>query len=310
MDKHRLAKKAIYVLVGLSFLVFVVALFLTWVKQTPHPTEIYNYKNENQIKEPKKILFNQDRSFTKKDILKNFVLNEKQFFENQNTIKKQLPLYLEAFRKAKEEQETENIFFHRNFLHRLIDIKENVTSWCVMALKSAQTAKLKVPRNALEGALNWIDSVTDNHHRTGYQQKGDHRTYPISTDNFTRLETMTAAGMISKICAGVHRSDPKLRESAELLLKKLPTWGKDKRGRSLIDFYYWYYGTLAMYQMGDNYWRSWNNKMKTTLIYNQDKDGSWDIVDPYSKAVAGRVYSTALNVLSLQIYYRYPLMKN
>ena len=49
--------------------------------------------------------------------------------------------------------------------------------------------------------------------------------------------------------------------------------------------------------------------MKKTLCDNQrkggDEDGSWDPkVDRWGFA-GGRVYTTAINVLTLEIYYRY-----
>ncbi len=63
-----------------------------------------------------------------------------------------------------------------------------------------------------------------------------------------------------------------------------------------------------MYQMGGDYWTHWNDKMKTALLEHQKRggclDGSWDNVDPWGKS-GGRIYATAINVLSLEIYYRY-----
>ena len=72
--------------------------------------------------------------------------------------------------------------------------------------------------------------------------------------------------------------------------------------------YYWYYGTLAMFQMGGTHWRAWNKSMKSALVNHQrgsgDEKGSWDPIGAWGFA-GGRVYSTAINVLSLEIYYRY-----
>jgi hypothetical protein len=95
----------------------------------------------------------------------------------------------------------------------------------------------------------------------------------------------------------------------------LPQW-RDPRGHSKErGFYYWYYGTLGMFQMGGEHWKAWNQAMKKTLLDNQckggpmdgsvqDKDGSWD---PHSwiDLYGGRVFTTALGALSLEVYYRY-----
>jgi len=80
--------------------------------------------------------------------------------------------------------------------------------------------------------------------------------------------------------------------------------------------YYWYYGTLAMFQMGGKSWKQWNAKMKAALLPNQrkggpvdgslqDVDGSWDPVSWLCRHSGTRVYTTAVNALSLEVYYRY-----
>jgi hypothetical protein len=51
--------------------------------------------------------------------------------------------------------------------------------------------------------------------------------------------------------------------------------------------------------------------MKKALLGSQrtgeadDRRGSWDPVDPWAKD-GGRLYSTAINTLTLETYYRYP----
>ena len=35
--------------------------------------------------------------------------------------------------------------------------------------------------------------------------------------------------------------------------------------------YYWYYGTLAMFQMGGEHWERWNKNLKTVVIDNQHR---------------------------------------
>ena len=83
-----------------------------------------------------------------------------------------------------------------------------------------------------------------------------------------------------------------------------------------INFYYWYYATLCMFQMGDDHWKAWNTHMKKALLGNQrkggpmdgskaDVDGSWDSVGGGSVPYGGRVFSTALGALTLEVYYRY-----
>ncbi|BBM84054.1 prenyltransferase/squalene oxidase repeat-containing protein [Candidatus Uabimicrobium amorphum] len=189
------------------------------------------------------------------------------------------------------------------------DNDTSVTGWAVMALKSAKVAELEVPDSSFTSALVWVDEVTDEHYyRTGYIQKGDTGSRLQGVEGFSRSEAMTAAAMTSRVFSGTERTDARLHGGGALLSNSLPAWEQDAQGQSLVDFYYWYYGTLAMYQMGGDFWQTWNDKMKKALVENQKTsqcvNGSWDSVDPWGKA-GGRVYSTAINVLSLEIYYRY-----
>jgi len=72
--------------------------------------------------------------------------------------------------------------------------------------------------------------------------------------------------------------------------------------------YTWYYATLGMFQMGGEYWKKWNRAMIQALVPNQrkggDEDGSWDPINTVDKH-GGRVETTALGALCLEVYYRY-----
>ncbi|MBI4616253.1 MAG: hypothetical protein HY720_21745, partial [Planctomycetes bacterium] len=192
------------------------------------------------------------------------------------------------------------------------DNDTSVTGWAVMALKSARVSELSVPKEAFEGAKNWLDSVTDDQYRrTGYMQKGDTGARPREQiGKFAPAETCSAISIMSRVFMGAERGEPLLKAQGDLLSQNLPRWDTNggPGGTSRIDFYYWYYGTLAMFQLGDDYWKTWNEAMKTAIVGHQRKDGdergSWDPIDVWGNE-GGRVYATALNVLSLEIYYRY-----
>jgi hypothetical protein len=119
---------------------------------------------------------------------------------------------------------------------------------------------------------------------------------------------MTAVGVLARVFLG---ENPKMsrpvRDGAALCARALPTWADD----GSIDMYYWYYGTLAMFQVGGDPWAKWNVAMKRAIVDRQRVDGdyslckgSWDPVDPWG-ADGGRVYSTALLAMCLEVYYRY-----
>ncbi|NOT31636.1 MAG: hypothetical protein HOP15_14410 [Planctomycetes bacterium] len=114
--------------------------------------------------------------------------------------------------------------------------------------------------------------------------------------------------LVRIFCGRTLASDDRIGKGADLLGKKLPVW--EAEGGS-IDYYYWYYGTLALHQVGGPRWEKWNAALKTALVEHQRRDerqdeyGSWDPIDPWSSE-GGRVYATALNCLTTEVYYRYP----
>jgi len=180
------------------------------------------------------------------------------------------------------------------------------TAWAVMALKSAKVAGLDIPPTAFQGARAWLDRVTDEaYYKTGYTTKGDSGARLAGAKRFHPLEAMTAAAVACRIFMGLSPKNPKVLGGGFLIKQNLPKW--DIRGGT-IDMYYWYFGSLAMFQLGGAYWKAWNPALKNALVPTQIRkgcaNGSWDPVGAWG-SVGGRVYSTAMSVLSLEIYYRY-----
>ena len=71
-----------------------------------------------------------------------------------------------------------------------------------------------------------------------------------------------------------------------------------------------------VFRLGGDDWQRWNTSMKETLLEAQSPDGSWRPISTYAREYADdsdgdRSYSTAMCVLTLEIYYRYftPLLK-
>ena len=102
-----------------------------------------------------------------------------------------------------------------------------------------------------------------------------------------------------------HPQYEELKKQADLCVKTLPEW--DAEGGA-CDMYYWYYGTFALYQWGDPHWSKWKKAIEAALLPTQRQDGnfkgSWDPVGPWGED-GGRVYSTAICAIILEVYYRY-----
>lgn len=79
--------------------------------------------------------------------------------------------------------------------------------------------------------------------------------------------------------------------------------------------YNWYYQTQAMFHVGRTTWNVWNRQMKPQLVTNlkpgpRTPDGKatgfWDAPGgKWDRPEYDRWYTTSLNALSLQVYYRY-----
>ncbi len=187
----------------------------------------------------------------------------------------------------------------------------SVTGWMVMALKSAKNAGIHIDKRPFEWALSFIEEMTDDETgRTGYIEKGG---LPVreagKAEEFppSESESLTAVGISARIFCGQNPSENQMIKLGveNLLSKKLPVWDP---ARGSIDMYYWYYGTLAMFQYGGESWNKWNQAMNEAIVMQQRNDGnfagSWDPIGAWGEP-GGRVYSTALMTLCLEVYYRY-----
>jgi hypothetical protein len=81
-----------------------------------------------------------------------------------------------------------------------------------------------------------------------------------------------------------------------------------KQGPSRTDMYYNYQATQVMHHWGGKQWRQWNAKLRDYLVQTQARNeherGSWYFDDKHS-AQGGRLYTTAMATMMLQVYYRY-----
>ncbi|MFT5284819.1 MAG: hypothetical protein ACI8TQ_000978 [Planctomycetota bacterium] len=189
----------------------------------------------------------------------------------------------------------------------------SVTGWMIFALASAKDAGLKIDTASFASTLNFFDDMTDTSNgRVGYLARGTGSSrIPGINDDYPveKGEALTAVALLCRIFLEQDPSTEKVMEKhADLLLKTLPKWEPDENG---CDMYYWYYGTYAMFQMGghkSSYWKNWEKSIDAAVIKSQNRDGnekgSWDPVGPWGYA-GGRVYSTALMVLTLEVRFRY-----
>ena len=186
----------------------------------------------------------------------------------------------------------------------------SVTGWFIMQLKMARVANLNVSPSGFQGAVAWLEKVTD---MPGEDVVGGKARYQMGREP---TPSMTAVGMLGRQFMGWRRADPLLDGGAAYLMENLPDWGKLGGRDRNTGFYYWYHGTLVMFQMGGDWWKAWNASTRDMLMVHQRRspeepelDGSWDPIG-WDGEQAGRAYSTTMGALCLEVYYRYlPIYK-
>jgi hypothetical protein len=189
----------------------------------------------------------------------------------------------------------------------------SIFGWQLMALKSAQTAGVEVPPQAIDRCIDYLVDHGNTMRRSRFSQYGGLAAYRKYRDERTSVEqieapkpAMTAEALFCRQLLGIKRTNPASVEAVDYLIDNLPR-------RSEQDLYYWYYGTLAMYHYGGDQWTKWNDAVREQLVADQRTDGdfagSWNPRRPWGD-YGGRVFSTALSTLCLEVYYRFlPLYK-
>lgn len=187
----------------------------------------------------------------------------------------------------------------------------SITTWCTAAYAAGMDFQLNVPMDAATHIAKYLDSVTDPTGRHGYAQFGDssarkpgehYKRFPVG-----QCETMTAVGWFCRFLLGkTVETDPVMQPAADLIINKPPAFVE-----ASTDYYYWFYGSLAMFQVGGEHWSTWSKQLRGALLPVQRVDGnfagSWDPASVWGED-GGRLYVTAAATLALQAEFRYARM--
>jgi len=164
--------------------------------------------------------------------------------------------------------------------------------WKAMALSSVQRSGIQVPSIVNQRMKSFMDSCATGKGGLARYRPGEGAPSP----------TMTAEALACRLLLRFPVTAEARREASELIVQNLP-------GSQPDNVYFWYYATLALFQLQDDYWRAWNQALKSRLLESQraaysSEPGSWD-PDGIWGGYGGRVYSTAMSCLCLEVYYRY-----
>jgi hypothetical protein len=173
-------------------------------------------------------------------------------------------------------------------------IDMSVLGWNFQALKAASLTGLKLGEidRALTRGLSAVDKMQD-------KQSG-HWKYKLSSQRVA--PSLTGVGVLCYAFMKQTRTGPS-RAGVEAINKHFNAPLKDSRSH----LYAWYYNTQACFQYGGMHWSTWRRIFQREVLTSQDADGSWTGHDPWNSHMEpdGPIYSTALCILMLEVYYRY-----
>jgi hypothetical protein len=163
----------------------------------------------------------------------------------------------------------------------------SVFGWQIMALHSAQQVGFDIPTETVAGAKRYIHSCGEGRHHllAGYQP------------HTGATPAMTAELLFSRMLLDMPLDEDGINEATRFLARDPPEMQR-------ADLYYWYYASLSMLHMQNPLWKDWNILTRESLIRMQMDDGGWDVNLKWGER-GGRVFTTALSTLTLEVYYRY-----
>jgi len=168
-----------------------------------------------------------------------------------------------------------------------------ISGWQILSLVSARYGGIGLRTNTLSDAKNFIYSLShEGTYAFGYTSK---RPEP----------TTTAIGM----CLLMYLGESPFHTPFLHALSKMSA-----RGPKKFDVYHDYYATMALHHARHPDWDRWHKPLRDHLVRTQattgHEKGSWHFKDHHGD-VGGRLYTTAMAAMILEVYYRHiPLYQN
>lgn len=197
----------------------------------------------------------------------------------------------------------------------------SITGWVLMALKSALAAGASPSIESRLRIIEHFDRATEPDGRVWYADRGTGAADSEPGRTILRYgPAMTAVGLYARSALGFRLDDDPAKRQIALLLNDRPDLRRLYNDPAeLHNEYYWYYGTLAAFNAGGETWARWNASLRRTVLEYQERPvrkdgsrrhnyGSWPAFGrgwgKWGRS-GSRIYSTAINTLTLEIYYRY-----
>ena len=195
----------------------------------------------------------------------------------------------------------------------------SITGWQLQVLYAATLSKdVKVDPRVVKQAVAFLDAVAAGEKKEKYGYS-DNAAAAAGT-------ALTAIGLWSRHCFdGWKPTTPGMAAGVEGLMTRAPggTTAQPRANTPVLEPYLYYYATQVLFRHGGDEWKDWNegpkaadgtrkNGLRDWLVNTQVQKegrefGSWDpSAVGYIGSQCGRVGTTAMWVLTLEVYYRYP----
>lgn len=190
----------------------------------------------------------------------------------------------------------------------------SVSSWCTMAMQTANRSNLHVPARNIVWTRDFWDKVTVFTAQEGGKEFGQ-AFYKLDENGQHQgggTHANTAASILCRIFMGTQHRARSVKAGAVYLESASPGSGGN-------NVYMWYYATQALFQMGGKQWEDWENDVMPAVLNMQvqpkpgkpsSADGSFYAKDAWLQKPLGRPGLTAACCIILETYYFYPKIKN
>jgi len=163
----------------------------------------------------------------------------------------------------------------------------SVTAWQILTLRAAGNAGFSVPDYAFPAAAKFVRSLHGADGSFCYEAPGK------AGDSCARA----GMGVLALQLCG-HPKDPFIPPAIRYMQNYGPAWNLEYPGEG-YPFYYWYYGTRAMFMAGGEDWRIWKDWMCRLLVDNQNEKGNWEGTQQ-EESESLTIYRTAFGALMLE----------
>ncbi|MFO0822578.1 MAG: hypothetical protein U0792_05565 [Gemmataceae bacterium] len=187
----------------------------------------------------------------------------------------------------------------------------SIVGWQIQALKAARLARdIVVPDATFKKAIDFLNVVSAGDRRAAYGYSDDSNAAPGTS--------LTAVGLLSRyLIDGWGPDHTGMKDGVAGLVKRAPV----KKENTTPEMYFHYYATQVVRNFGGEEWDTWNagpkaadgtrsGGMRDWLVDIQNKkdganQGSFDPDASWIGRSCGRLGTTAMCLLTLEVYYRH-----